>query len=249
MKIWTAEDPVEITQKGLRQVQMNPKAGLTFAIAMKAFLRADPDVIMVGEMRDKETVSTGIEASLTGHLVLATLHTNSAPESIIRLLDMGMDPFNFADALLGVLAQRLARRLCKCKEAHVATNEEIHALLEEYSLELQNTVIWKKDPKAAKQKLYESWVKEFGNDKNELVLCKAKGCDVCGNTGYKGRLGLHELLIGTDRLKKNIQEHARVAEMLATALEDGMRTLKQDGIEKVLQGITDMHQVRAVCIK
>jgi type II secretory ATPase GspE/PulE/Tfp pilus assembly ATPase PilB-like protein len=249
MKIWTAEDPVEITQKGLRQVQMNPKAGLTFAIAMKAFLRADPDVIMVGEMRDKETVSTGIEASLTGHLVLATLHTNSAPESIIRLLDMGMDPFNFADALLGVLAQRLARRLCKCKEAHVATNEEIHALLEEYSLELQNTVIWKKDPKAAKQKLYESWVKEFGNDKNELVLCKAKGCDVCGNTGYKGRLGLHELLIGTDRLKKNIQEHARVAEMLATALEDGMRTLKQDGIEKVLQGITDMAQVRAVCIK
>jgi type II secretory ATPase GspE/PulE/Tfp pilus assembly ATPase PilB-like protein len=249
MKIWTAEDPVEITQKGLRQVQMNPKAGLTFAIAMKAFLRADPDVIMVGEMRDKETVSTGIEASLTGHLVLATLHTNSAPESIIRLLDMGMDPFNFADALLGVLAQRLARRLCKCKEAHAATNEEIHALLEEYSLELQNTAIWKKDPKAAKQKVYESWVKEFGNDKGELVLYKAKGCDVCGNTGYKGRLGLHELLIGTDRMKKNIQEHARVAEMLATALEDGMRTLKQDGIEKVLQGITDMAQVRAVCIK
>jgi type II secretory ATPase GspE/PulE/Tfp pilus assembly ATPase PilB-like protein len=249
MKIWTAEDPVEITQKGLRQVQMNPKAGLTFAIAMKAFLRADPDVIMVGEMRDKETVSTGIEASLTGHLVLATLHTNSAPESIIRLLDMGMDPFNFADALLGVLAQRLARRLCKCKEAHVATNEEIHALLEEYSLELQNTAIWKKDPKAARQKVYESWVKEFGNDKNELILHKAKGCDVCGNTGYKGRLGLHELLIGTDRIKKNIQEHARVAEMLATALEDGMRTLKQDGIEKVLQGMTDMPQVRAVCIK
>ena len=249
MKIWTAEDPVEITQKGLRQVQMNPKAGLTFAIAMKAFLRADPDVIMVGEMRDKETVSTGIEASLTGHLVLATLHTNSAPESIIRLLDMGMDPFNFADALLGVLAQRLARRLCKCKEAHVATNEEIHGLLDEYTLELQNTASWKKDPKAAKQKVYETWVKEFGNDKHELILHTAKGCDTCGNTGYKGRLGLHELLIGTDAMKKNIQEHARVAEMFATALEDGMRTLKQDGIEKVLQGTTDMKQVRAVCIK
>jgi type II secretory ATPase GspE/PulE/Tfp pilus assembly ATPase PilB-like protein len=112
------EDPVEITQKGLRQVQMNPKAGLNFATAMKAFLRADPDIIMVGEMRDKETTSTGIEASLTGHLVFATLHTNSAPESIIRLLDMGMDPFNFADALLGVLAQRLGKRLCgKCKAA------------------------------------------------------------------------------------------------------------------------------------
>ena len=116
-KVLTAEDPVEITQKGLRQVQMNPKAGLTFAVAMRAFLRADPDIIMVGEMRDKETTSTGIEASLTGHLVFATLHTNSAPESIIRLLDMGMDPFNFADALLGILAQRLAKRLCsKCKE-------------------------------------------------------------------------------------------------------------------------------------
>src|SRR5918912_1811059 len=111
-KIWTAEDPVEITQKGLRQVQVNKKAGLDFAAVMKAFLRADPDIIMVGEMRDKETTGTGIEASLTGHLVFATLHTNSAPESIIRLLDMGMDPFNFADALLGVLAQRLAKRLC-----------------------------------------------------------------------------------------------------------------------------------------
>jgi type II secretory ATPase GspE/PulE/Tfp pilus assembly ATPase PilB-like protein len=249
MKIWTAEDPVEITQKGLRQVQMNPKAGLTFAIAMRAFLRADPDVIMVGEMRDKETVSTGIEASLTGHLVFATLHTNSAPESIVRLLDMGMDPFNFADALLGVLAQRLARRLCKCKEPHVATNEEIHALLEEYSLELQNTALWKKDPKAARAKVYEEWVKEFGNDRGELILHTAKGCDVCGNTGYKGRLGLHELLIGSDRIKKHIQEHSRVADMLVTALEDGMRTLKQDGIEKVLQGITDIQQVRAVCIK
>jgi type II secretory ATPase GspE/PulE/Tfp pilus assembly ATPase PilB-like protein/GAF domain-containing protein len=249
MKIWTAEDPVEITQKGLRQVQMNPKAGLTFAIAMRAFLRADPDVIMVGEMRDKETVSTGIEASLTGHLVFATLHTNSAPESIVRLLDMGMDPFNFADALLGVLAQRLARRLCKCKEPHVATAEEIHSLMEEYSLELHNTAIWKKDLKAAREKLYEDWVKEFGNDRGEIVLHAAKGCEVCGNTGYKGRLALHELLIGTDRIKKNIQEHARVADMFATALEDGMRTLKQDGIEKVLQGITDIQQVRAVCIK
>ena len=249
MKIWTAEDPVEITQRGLRQVQMNPKAGLTFAIAMRAFLRADPDVIMVGEMRDKETVATGIEASLTGHLVFATLHTNSAPESIIRLLDMGMDPFNFADALLGVLAQRLARRLCKCKEAHVATTEEVHALMQEYSLELQNTATWKKDPKGAREKLYESWVKEFGNDRGEIILHVAKGCDACGNTGYKGRLGLHELLVGTDRIKKHIQEHARVAEMFATALEDGMRTLKQDGIEKVLQGITDIQQVRAVCIK
>jgi type II secretory ATPase GspE/PulE/Tfp pilus assembly ATPase PilB-like protein len=249
-KIWTAEDPVEITQKGLRQVGMNPKAGLTFAVAMRAFLRADPDIIMVGEMRDKETVSIGIEASLTGHLVFATLHTNSAPESIVRLLDMGMDPFNFADALLGILAQRLARRLCtKCKEPHVATDEELNILLTEYSLELQNTTTWKTNPEAEREKLFQEWKQTFANDKGEVILYTARGCDTCSNTGYKGRVGLHELVMGTDDIKKLIQEHARVSEMLATALENGMRTLKQDGIEKVLQGITDIHEVRAVCIK
>jgi len=249
-KIWTAEDPVEITQKGLRQVQMNPKAGMTFAVAMKAFLRADPDIIMVGEMRDKETTGTGIEASLTGHLVFATLHTNSAPESIIRLLDMGMDPFNFADALLGILAQRLAKRLCgKCKKPHEATPDEIHALIAEFALELKNTAGWKNDPKGQEEKLLEEWITNYGNENGKLVIHEAVGCEVCGGSGYKGRVGLHELLVGTDALKKNIAEHARVAEMLATCLNDGMRTLKQDGIEKVLMGITDMKQVRAVCIK
>jgi len=249
-KIWTAEDPVEITQRGLRQVQMNPKAGLTFAIAMKAFLRADPDIIMVGEMRDKETVGTGIEASLTGHLVFATLHTNSAPESVVRLLDMGMDPFNFSDALLGILAQRLTRRLCgKCKQPHTATREELRALLNEYVLELTHAESWKKDPNGSKEAQFREWIKEFGNDKGEITLYSRTGCEGCDGTGYKGRVGLHELLIGTDQIKKNIQEHARVAEMLATALDTGMRTLKQDGIEKVLMGITDIHQVRAVCIK
>jgi type II secretory ATPase GspE/PulE/Tfp pilus assembly ATPase PilB-like protein len=249
-KIWTAEDPVEITQRGLRQVQMNPKAGLTFAVAMKAFLRADPDIIMVGEMRDKETVGTGIEASLTGHLVFATLHTNSAPESIIRLLDMGMDPFNFADALLGILAQRLAKRLCaKCKKPHVPSADELKLFLDEYSGELTNTETWKKDPAGEREKVMQGWLKEFGNEKGEIVFYQPAGCEACGNTGYKGRVGLHELLIGTDPIKKNIQEHARVAEMFATALEYGMRTLKQDGMEKVLLGVTDMVQVRAVCIK
>jgi type II secretory ATPase GspE/PulE/Tfp pilus assembly ATPase PilB-like protein len=249
-KIWTAEDPVEITQKGLRQVQMNPKAGLNFATAMKAFLRADPDIIMVGEMRDKETTAIGIEASLTGHLVFATLHTNSAPESIIRLLDMGMDPFNFADALLGVLAQRLGKRLCgKCKQPHVASQEEIKLLLEEYCQELKNTDAWKRDPKAAYEGVYRDWVKTFGDDKGQLTLYSPVGCEACGGSGYKGRVGLHELLLGSDAVKKLIQEHARVAEILAVALNEGMRTLKQDGMEKVLQGLTDMLQVRAVCIK
>lgn len=248
-KIWTAEDPVEITQKGLRQVQINPKAGLTFATIMKSFLRADPDIIMVGEMRDKETTSIGIEASLTGHLVFATLHTNSAPESVIRLLDMGMDPFNFADALLGILAQRLAKRLCKCKKSHVASQEEIRTLLAEYCEELKNIEHFKADPKVAMHEIESRWIQQYRDESGQIVLYEPVGCEHCSETGYAGRVGLHELLTATDALKKNIQEHARVAEMLVTALHDGMRTLKQDGIEKVLQGITDIHQVRAVCIK
>ncbi|OGA32650.1 MAG: hypothetical protein A2W81_03945 [Betaproteobacteria bacterium RIFCSPLOWO2_12_61_14] len=249
-KIWTAEDPVEITQKGLRQVQINKKAGLDFAVIMKAFLRADPDIIMVGEMRDAETTGIGIEASLTGHLVFATLHTNSATESIIRLLDMGMDPFNFADALLGILAQRLAKRLCgKCKQAYTPGPDEIKLLLQEYCQELLNTSAFKKDAKSAYENVYKDLVKNYGNEKGQLTLYKKVGCEACGGSGYKGRLGLHELLIGTDPMKKLIQEHARVAEMVAVALEEGMRTLKMDGIEKVLQGITDIAQVRAVCIK
>ncbi len=249
-KIWTAEDPVEITQKGLRQVQVNKKAGLDFSAVMKAFLRADPDIIMVGEMRDKETTSTGIEASLTGHLVFATLHTNSAPESIIRLLDMGMDPFNFSDALLGVLAQRLAKRLCgKCKQAYTPDPTEIKTLLNEYCEELHTTEAFKKDPKGAVEHVYRDWIKAYGNDKGQLVLYKPVGCDTCSGGGFKGRVGLHELLIATDRMKKLIAEKARVAEMLAVCLEEGMRTLKQDGIEKILMGLTHIKEVRAVCIK
>ncbi|AEJ00655.1 putative phytochrome sensor protein [Nitrosomonas sp. Is79A3] len=248
-KIWTAEDPVEITQKGLRQVQINVKAGLTFPVIMRSFLRADPDIIMVGEMRDKETTSIGIEASLTGHLVFATLHTNSAPESVIRLLDMGMDPFNFADALLGILAQRLAKRLCKCKQPYAASEHEIKSLLTEYCDELNHIDRFKASPEAAYQEIHDQWVKQYGNDEGQITLCKPVGCDDCAGTGFSGRVGLHELMTASDALKKNIQEHARVAEMLVTALGDGMRTLKQDGIEKVLQGVTDIHQVRVVCIK
>ena len=248
-KIWTAEDPVEITQKGLRQVQVNKKAGLDFAVVMKAFLRADPDIIMVGEMRDKETTGTGIEASLTGHLVFATLHTNSATESIIRLLDMGMDPFNFADALLGILAQRLAKRMCSCKQPYAPEPAELTAFLREYCEELMSTERFKADPKGAMEAVYKDWIKYYGNDKGQLTFYKPVGCDKCGGSGFKGRCGLHELLIATDKLKKLIQEHSRVAVMLAQCLEDGMRTLKQDGMEKCLMGVTHMKEVRAICIK
>ncbi|WP_431099403.1 GspE/PulE family protein [Polaromonas aquatica] len=247
-KIWTAEDPVEITQKGLRQVQINRKAGIDFALVMRAFLRADPDIIMVGESRDKETVAMGVEASLTGHMVFSTLHTNSAPESITRLLDMGMDPFNFADALLGILAQRLAKKLCDCKEAYQPSAQEIKDFIKEYSEELRHTEAWKADPGGESQKLYEDWMERYGKD-DKLTLYRAVGCDKCNKTGYKGRVGLHELMIADDAAKKLIQERARVAELFASAVNSGMRTLKMDGMEKVLMGLTDLKMVRSVCIK
>ncbi len=248
-KIWTAEDPVEITQKGLRQVQVNRKAGLDFATVMRAFLRADPDIIMVGEMRDKETVGIGIEASLTGHLVLATLHTNSAPESIVRLLDMGMDPFNFADALLGILAQRLCKRLCKaCKVAYEAGGDEIEHLLTEFCAELVNTAAFIRDPEGERARVLDGWRARYADAHGSFRLYRPTGCAAC-NQGYNGRMGLHELMIGTDKVKRLLQEHARVAELLAAALEDGMLTLKMDGIEKVLQGLVDFRTVRQVCIK
>ena len=230
-KIWTAEDPVEITQRGLRQVQVKPKIGFDFAAAMRAFLRADPDVIMVGEMRDKETTSIGIEASLTGHLVFSTLHTNSAPESITRLLDMGMDPFNFADAILAIMAQRLVRTLCKdCKKAYNPSKEEYDELVREYGEEEFN----------------QNLDMPYSDD---LQIYKAEGCDQCHNTGYRGRMAIHELLMGTDEMKKLIQMKAKMEDIRNQAIKDGMTTLKQDGIEKVFRGHTDLMQVRKVCIK
>ena len=231
-KIWTAEDPVEITQKGLRQVQVKPKIGFTFATAMRAFLRADPDVIMVGEMRDKETTSIGIEASLTGHLVFSTLHTNSAPESVTRLLDMGMDPFNFADAVLGILAQRLIRTLCKdCKAEFNPSQEQYDELRRLYGEEHFEQLLLPKYPL-----------------NKDLVLYKPEGCQKCNGTGYRGRMGIHELLVGTDEQKKLIQTQGRVEELRDQAMKDGMTTLMQDGIEKVFMGRADLVQVRKVCI-
>ncbi len=227
MKIWTAEDPVEITQRGLRQVQVQPKIGFDFAAAMRAFLRADPDVIMVGEMRDKETASIAVEASLTGHLVMSTLHTNSAPETVTRLIDMGLDPFSFADALLGVLAQRLARGLCgKCKVAYAATADERAAMAEA---------------------LGEEAVAVLGLGGSDIKLFRGPGCEACGKTGYKGRIALHELLVNGDTLRHAISGRASVAELRRLAIEGGMTTLFEDGVEKALAGLTDLKQVLAVC--
>jgi type II secretory ATPase GspE/PulE/Tfp pilus assembly ATPase PilB-like protein len=222
---------VGITQKGLRQVQVKPNIGFDFAAAMRSFLRADPDVIMVGEMRDRETTSIGLQASLTGHLVLSTLHTNSAPESITRLLDMGMDPFNFADAILCILAQRLASTLCPdCKLPYHPSIDAYASLTREYGADSfeQNAMI------------------AYGD---ELRLNQSAGCEKCHNKGYRGRMALHELLIGTDEMKLVIQNSGKVDEIRAQAVKDGMTTLKQDGIEKIFSGFLDLLQVRKVCIR
>lgn len=230
-KIWTAEDPVEITQKGLRQVQVQPKIGYTFGRALKAFLRADPDVIMVGEMRDYETTSAGIEASLTGHLVFSTLHTNNAPETVTRLLDMGIDPFSFGDSLLGVLAQRLLRTLCKkCKKPYTPSPDEADILSKEYG----NKELFSNLPE----------IKAGG-----LQLYKADGCANCGQSGYRGRMGIHELLLSNDELKLLVYNKGKAEEIHRAAVKGGMKTLKQDGIQKILMGHTDLKEVRRVCMK
>ena len=225
-KIWTVEDPVEITQPGLRQLQVQPQIGLTFASAMRSFLRADPDVIMVGEMRDEETAHMGIEASLTGHMVLSTLHTNTAPETVTRLIDMGMEPFSFSDALLGILSQRLARQLCgKCKVQYDATPDET----DEFRRYIGVDAV------------------ERATTGGFLKLWRADGCVECEKTGYRGRLALHELLVNNDEIRAAIQRKATTGEIRDLAQQAGMQTLLQDGVAKCLQGHTDLKQVLAVC--
>jgi type II secretory ATPase GspE/PulE/Tfp pilus assembly ATPase PilB-like protein len=238
-KIWTAEDPVEITQAGLRQVQVNPKIDWTFAKALRAFLRADPDVIMVGEIRDGETAQTAIEASLTGHLVLSTLHTNNAPDTVTRLLDMGMDPFNFGDSLLAVLAQRLVRRLCPhCRGSREASEDEVQELLTDWLAAFPDGLAPPAD------EVREQWLARYGVD-GRFVGHTAPGCEHCERTGFKGRAPLHELMSVTRELRRMIQTGARAEELHRQAMSDGMRTLRQDGIEKVLAGITSIAEVRA----
>jgi type II secretory ATPase GspE/PulE/Tfp pilus assembly ATPase PilB-like protein len=225
---------VEISQAGLRQVQVNARIGWTFAAALRAMLRSDPDVIMVGEMRDAETATTAVEASLTGHLVLSTLHTNSAPETIVRLLEMGMDPFSFADALVGVLAQRLVRKLCEsCRERRPLQPGEEQALAQEYC----------HDSGLEPAALLAEWRQRLGTP---LHGYSSRGCSACRTTGYKGRAGLHELLIATPDLRQLMQRRTPASELRRSAIREGMRTLRQDGIEKALLGVTDLHEVRSV---
>jgi type II secretory ATPase GspE/PulE/Tfp pilus assembly ATPase PilB-like protein len=236
-KIWTAEDPVEITQEGLSQVQVNAKLGWTFAEALRSLLRADPDVIMIGEMRDRETAQTAVEASLTGHLVFSTLHTNSAPETVVRLLDLGVDPFKFGDSLLGVLAQRLVRRVCPaCSKPAELAEEEVARIALEYA---EGGAL---DPLA----IAAAWRERYGRD-GRLYTARGEGCDECGDSGYKGRLALHEFMAASAPLRKLIHQRAEVEMIRERALAEGMRTLRQDGIEKALLGLTTPEQVRAAC--
>jgi type II secretory ATPase GspE/PulE/Tfp pilus assembly ATPase PilB-like protein len=226
IKIWTAEDPIEITQPGLQQIQVKPKIGLTFASAMRSFLRGDPDVILVGEMRDRETAGIAIEGSLTGHLVLSTMHSNSATETITRLLNLGMDPVNFSDALLGIMSQRLVKTLCKhCKESYKPDDAEIDFLIDGYGRELFPELDIKRD---------------------DIYLQRPVGCDKCEGTGYAGRIAIHELLAVTLEIQKMIYNQSPQPDLKEQAIKDGMRTLKQDGILKILMGLTDYKQLYRV---
>jgi type II secretory ATPase GspE/PulE/Tfp pilus assembly ATPase PilB-like protein len=240
-KIWTAEDPVEITQKGLSQVQVLPKIGWTFAHALRAFLRADPDVIMIGEMRDGETARIAIEASMTGHLVLSTLHTNSSAETAVRLLELGIDPFSLSDALLAIVSQRLARRLCThCRQPYSPKAEELGELASEYYYSAHR----RHPGRAERDHLVAQWTTTFGPAR----LHRCKGCSRCKDTGYSGRLGVYEALIADDKFRHAIRAHAPASALQAAALAAGMLTLKQDGILKVLQGHTDIREIRATCV-
>jgi type IV pilus assembly protein PilB len=216
--IITIEDPVEYQLSGISQVQTHKKAGLSFANALRSFLRQDPDIIMVGEMRDLETSSIAIEASLTGHLVLSTLHTNDAPSAIVRMIDMGVEPYLVSATVIGVLAQRLGRRVCaKCKKPYEVPAGEL---------------------------------RRFGfktTSPDEMVtLWRGEGCDVCRNTGYKGRIGLYELMRVNDDIAELIVRHAPLADVREAAKANGMRELKEDGLDKVLQGITTPDEVMRV---
>ena len=211
--IITVEDPVEYKLPLIRQAQVNPKAGLTFATGLRSILRQDPDIVMVGEIRDKETADIAIQASLTGHLVFSTLHTNDAPGSIMRLVDMGIEPFLVSSSLVGIIAQRLVRKICKdCKGKHVPD---------------------------------EVLIKEL-NIKKDAALYKGKGCDNCKHTGYSGRLGIFEFLRMSDGIRKLITERASSDEIRAAAIRDGMKTLRDDGIDKALRGITTLEEVLRV---
>jgi type IV pilus assembly protein PilB len=220
INVITVEDPVEYRLTGLNQVQINPRAGLTFAAALRSILRSDPDVVMVGEIRDSETAKISIEAALTGHLVLSTLHTNDAPGAISRLNEMGVEPFLTGSAVSAVLAQRLARKLCThCCEMFSATPEDL--------------IKARVSPEVAAAA-------------DGVVFYRKKGCPRCGQTGYKGRIGVFQLLVMSENLESLAARKASREELERAAIEEGMRTLWDDGLAKVAAGLTSIEELARV---
>ncbi|MCX8021589.1 MAG: ATPase, T2SS/T4P/T4SS family, partial [Syntrophorhabdaceae bacterium] len=217
--ILTVEDPVEYVIQGISQLQVNPKIDLNFARALRSFLRQDPDVIMVGEIRDEETARIAIQAALTGHLVFSTLHTNDSASALTRLIDMGIEPYLLTSSITAVLAQRLLRKICPyCKEVYIPT---------EYEREL---------------------LREYGRNR-EGILYRGKGCENCLNTGYSGRVGIFELLIVTNRIRQMVQNKMSSEEIKAEAIKEGMVTLREDGLNKAFEGITTLSEVMRVTIE
>ncbi len=247
--IMTAEDPVEYNLFGINQVLVRNEIGMTFAAALKAFLRQDPNVIMVGEIRDLETGSIAIKAALTGHMVLSTLHTNSAPETITRLMDMGLEPFNVSSALNLILAQRLVRRICKsCREKYEPSDLEFAGAKVKATTTLKELRFKQPALDGAKRGAMPDALPFLADLSNEtpvgkLPFFRGKGCDACNGTGYKGRQGLYEVMNMTPAIRKLIIQNAGAAELKDAAVDEGMLTLRMDGWLKVLRGITTLEQV------
>ena len=218
-KIITVEDPVEYQVAGINQIQVKPQIDLTFSSALRSIVRQDPDIIMVGEMRDLETARIAVQSALTGHLVLSTLHTNDAAGGITRLLDMGVDDYLITSTINGILAQRLVRRLCQhCKEAY----EPLPELVDELGLD------------------------EFSADGEAVTLYHPSGCEECGGSGYFGRLSLTEALVMNDEIRRLVMRHANAGEIQRAAIDDGMDTLRRDGLRKSVAGLTTLEEVARV---
>jgi len=216
-KIMTIEDPVEYRLNGISQVQAKPKIGLTFAAGLRSFLRQDPDIMLVGEIRDKETAEIAVQAALTGHIVLSTLHTNDAPSSVIRLIDMGIEPFLISSSLVGIIAQRLVRRICpKCKK-EIKITPVIEKIMDEYKIK-----------------------------SNEITLYKGEGCPYCKDTGYKGRIAIFELMVITENIRDLISKNVTTGKLREAAISEGMCQLRKDGIKKVCEGLTTIDEILRV---
>jgi type IV pilus assembly protein PilB len=249
VNIMTAEDPVEYNMYGVNQVLVRNEVGMTFAAALKAFLRQDPNIIMVGEIRDLETGGIAIKAALTGHLVLSTLHTNSAPETVTRLLDMGLEPFNVASALNLILAQRLLRRICpNCKEKYDVSDEELDAAKVKRTTPVKALRLTQAALDSARERATEEakpYLEKVTVDSKigDLPFFRGKGCDKCAGTGLKGRQGVYEVMAMTPSVRKTVMQNAGATEIKEAAIADGMLTLRMDAWMKVMKGITTMEQM------